>query len=248
MTRLTASELEAVLSFLEEVHGLEGPSSVAPELLDRLARLVHCEDASFFEVDHPKRVVNERVVCSWHEQPWHGMPDDVWTCARTVVLQRRKLAGGPGPIALSDVFERRLRVSKEFNPNRRDEGWVDDIHVDLDPPRRWRAQLSCFSTRDFGARERRILQLVRPHLAAIYQTAMLRRRLSELEPTLDAEAVAELTPREREVIECVARGLSNAEIARVLVVELSTVRKHLEHVYAKLGVRRRTAAVAKVRG
>ena len=45
----------------------------------------------------------------------------------------------------------------------------------------------------------------------------------------------------------VAGGLSNAEIASVLVVERSTVRKHLEHIYEKLGVRSRTAALAKVR-
>jgi DNA-binding CsgD family transcriptional regulator len=45
----------------------------------------------------------------------------------------------------------------------------------------------------------------------------------------------------------VAEGLSNAEIARVLVVEPSTVRKHLEHIYAKLGVGSRTAALAKLR-
>lgn len=46
---------------------------------------------------------------------------------------------------------------------------------------------------------------------------------------------------------CVADGLSNEEIAKVLVVERSTVRKHLEHVYDKLGVRSRTAALAKLR-
>jgi ATP/maltotriose-dependent transcriptional regulator MalT len=50
------------------------------------------------------------------------------------------------------------------------------------------------------------------------------------------------------VMLCIADGLSNAEIASVLVVERSTVRKHLEHVYEKLGVRSRTAALAKLRG
>ena len=59
--------------------------------------------------------------------------------------------------------------------------------------------------------------------------------------------MVELTPREQEVMRCVADGLSNAEIAQVLVVEPSTVRKHLENVYEKLGVRRRTAALAKLR-
>jgi DNA-binding CsgD family transcriptional regulator len=55
-----------------------------------------------------------------------------------------------------------------------------------------------------------------------------------------------LTPREREVMRCVATGLSNTEIARRLWVEHATVRKHLEHVFEKLGVRSRTAALAKL--
>ena len=42
-------------------------------------------------------------------------------------------------------------------------------------------------------------------------------------------------------------GLSNSEIARRLWIELPTVRKHLEHIYQKLGVSSRTAAVAKLR-
>jgi DNA-binding CsgD family transcriptional regulator len=55
---------------------------------------------------------------------------------------------------------------------------------------------------------------------------------------------AELTAREREVLAWVARGMTNAEIARLLWLAPSTVRKHLENVYAKLGVSTRTAAVA----
>jgi DNA-binding CsgD family transcriptional regulator len=54
----------------------------------------------------------------------------------------------------------------------------------------------------------------------------------------------QLTPRERQVLSWVARGKTNAEIARLLWLAPSTVRKHLEHVYAKLGVNTRTAAVA----
>ncbi len=55
-----------------------------------------------------------------------------------------------------------------------------------------------------------------------------------------------LTSREREVMRCVADGLSNTEIAGRLWIERATVRKHLEHVYDKLGVRSRTAALAKL--
>lgn len=54
-----------------------------------------------------------------------------------------------------------------------------------------------------------------------------------------------LTPREREVLGLVGTGLTNAEIARELWVQPSTVAKHLEQAYAKLGVHNRTAAVAR---
>jgi DNA-binding CsgD family transcriptional regulator len=57
-----------------------------------------------------------------------------------------------------------------------------------------------------------------------------------------------LTRREREVLGWVARGKTNAEIAQLLWLAPSTVRKHLENVYAKLGVSTRTAAVARFLG
>lgn len=56
-----------------------------------------------------------------------------------------------------------------------------------------------------------------------------------------------VTRREREILGLVAEGLTNAQIARRLWVAPSTVAKHLEQVYEKLGVHSRTAAVAKVR-
>jgi LuxR family maltose regulon positive regulatory protein len=56
-----------------------------------------------------------------------------------------------------------------------------------------------------------------------------------------------LTAREREVFELMADGLSNKEIAAQLVISQATVKVHLRHVYEKLGVRNRTAAIAKLR-
>ena len=57
----------------------------------------------------------------------------------------------------------------------------------------------------------------------------------------------ELTEREREVLDLVARGLTNAEIARRLVVSDKTVRNHVSNVFAKLHVASRAAAVARAR-
>jgi DNA-binding NarL/FixJ family response regulator len=53
-----------------------------------------------------------------------------------------------------------------------------------------------------------------------------------------------LTTREGEVLELVAAGLTNAGIAERMWISPGTVKKHLDNVYAKLGVTNRAAAVA----
>lgn len=57
----------------------------------------------------------------------------------------------------------------------------------------------------------------------------------------------ELTAREREVLDLVARGLTNTAIARRLMLSEKTVRNNVSNVFAKLGVGNRSAAVAKAR-
>lgn len=69
-----------------------------------------------------------------------------------------------------------------------------------------------------------------------------------VEPKVDVEAPTEpLSERELEVLGLIALGMSNAEASRKLFIAPSTVKKHLEHIYGKLGVNRRTQAVARAR-
>ena len=62
-----------------------------------------------------------------------------------------------------------------------------------------------------------------------------------------APVVEPLTPREIEVLQLIAEGLSNREIAQKLSISLSTVKRHNANIYGKLVVNNRTQAVARAR-
>jgi len=67
------------------------------------------------------------------------------------------------------------------------------------------------------------------------------------EPSAPADAGPalpdELTPREAEVLGLIASGRTNSEIAEALVVSAATVKSHINHIFAKTGVRDRAQAV-----
>lgn len=58
-------------------------------------------------------------------------------------------------------------------------------------------------------------------------------------------STVQLSPREREVLQLLAQGLTNREIARSLTVSASTIKIHVEHILAKLGVSDRTQAAVR---
>jgi DNA-binding NarL/FixJ family response regulator len=71
---------------------------------------------------------------------------------------------------------------------------------------------------------------------------MLARALSQL--PRDADRSGRLTPREREILELVAQGMSNKAIAAELSLRLNTVRNHVQNVLTKLDAHSKLEAVA----
>ena len=76
-------------------------------------------------------------------------------------------------------------------------------------------------------------------------TFRLLERFAEAQPSTepDPAIISGLTEREREILELIARGLSNAEVAHQLFLGETTVKSHVSNIFRKLGVRDRVQAV-----
>ena len=108
----------------------------------------------------------------------------------------------------------------------------------------------------FTDQDRRLLDRLQPHLAAAQRNATrFSQALSGVQRTEEipgpqlagravppAAVIDRLTARERDVLARIASGQTNAQIARALDISAGTVRKHVEHILARLGAPSRTAA------
>lgn len=83
--------------------------------------------------------------------------------------------------------------------------------------------------------------------AVIFGPAVARRMQRFFEAPRTVSAFPELTPREHEVLELVAQGRNNPEIARLLDVSPKTVRNHVSNLFTKLQVADRAQAIVRAR-
>jgi DNA-binding NarL/FixJ family response regulator len=153
-----------------------------------------------------------------------------------VVLMDIQMPNLDGIEAIKQLPNHRVLVLTTFG--------LDEYIVDA-----LRAGASGFITKDVPAEE--LVHAVRVVAGgdALLTPAVTRQLLNRVGRRLPApighqpEALSELTEREREVLELLARGMSNAEIADALVVGEATVKTHVSNVLMKLGLRDRVQAV-----
>ncbi|EPD66651.1 helix-turn-helix transcriptional regulator [Streptomyces sp. HGB0020] len=240
MSRHTITErhMRAMLDVVDDARHADSREVPPLILLEGLGRLVPCDLAEFSELDIPTRRVlaGQAVEYGGH----YPEPDDEvwyrWRHQHPHCVDVERSHGHLEVAQMSDYMGvRDFRNLALFSDYMRP--FVNMLVVALPtaPGRMRKFHFSRENARPFTERDLLTMQLLRPHLIALYREAARRRH----EPV-------RLTPRELDVLRAVANGLSTEDIAGQLVVSTSTVRKHLENTYRKLGVSSRTAALARV--
>ena len=237
-------DLAAIVS--EERCDVPPTVGLAPSLLADLKAEIPCDVIAFAEFD------SGRLGCSFVQalpSIVPGIPDPAgapvigfdpvrwdhyWDCACCSYPDRT--ADLRSVTSISDFYSERQWRSVECGINR-PLGFHRGLMLSLPPstPSAGRTLRLFFFRQtgmDFSDRDRNMLTLLRPHLHQSYLDAERRRH-----------PLARLTPRQDELMILVAAGHTNAQIARQLGISEGTVRTHLEHVFARLGVASRTAAV-----
>jgi DNA-binding CsgD family transcriptional regulator len=243
-TRVGHRDLHAVLALVSEAAAADGGQPFERHTIERLLRMIPADRGGYFEYR------NGGIVCG---EPSNDYLVDVpaesdlvdWrseTVAQAVAswpLRDSEATIRAGALKLSDFLTgSRLRRNMWYREVMVRGGVAHELKVWL--PSSTHSTCGFFlvrasGTRDFDERDRAVLDVLRPHLTVVRERWERRRR-----PT-------GLTDREAQVLELVARGSTNQEIAETLVISRTTVRTHLENIFEKLDVHTRTAAVARLR-
>jgi DNA-binding CsgD family transcriptional regulator len=243
MESLRTRDLRAALEFVETAWALAADRPFSPETLSALNELIPCDCLAYCDVDRVHRHALEYVGTD--EDAVGEEMELFWRIVDEHPLCRHQQAYADfSARRLSDVVSGpRFLNSRVYAEWFRPSGLHAELEVGV---ARSRTQTRNFVLNrahgDFSVRERDLLELLRPHLRRIHEMTQLRRAAEASEPD-DRDR---LTAREAEILELVAAGLTNAAIAERLWVSPGTVKKHLENVYAKLGVANRAAAVVRI--
>ena len=238
---MNSKAVRGVLGLVADAESLGSVETYHAELVAAMAAVFPCEIVSFneFWVERPAGARGSPAVTCTSSPPVE--PRDAIPVALLPAffrymadhpLIRLHAAGDLGAYRLSDTtsmrcFRRAPLYGEFFGPA----AIGHQLSLGLEArPGRLTGMWFNRARREFSDDDLLVAELLRPHLQAAEVTV---RR---------AAARARLTAREREVLDLVATGATNAAVAEALVVSSATVKKHLDNIYAKLGTGSRAAA------
>ena len=239
---VSATDMRSVRDILNALHTDPGPNPIPDSALDPLTRLIPCNDISHVTINPSRRTLADlgifRVDADGPNADEDGVNDLFWAAYDTDLVcrypyQTKRVDQVLG--AEDFMSDRELANSLTGELFRIQQVRFNIIMpLSLDGGTEERFELFRTDGYAFTAREKLLLTLLRPHFADRAHRVNLTRRH------------AALTDRQEQILSLVAQGLSNREIAAELVLAEGTVRRHLDNIYTRLGVRRRTAALAAV--
>jgi DNA-binding CsgD family transcriptional regulator len=233
---LRSADYKAVLEFVEDAWAASGERPFTAATIEALDRLVPSDRVGYTDVDRVARRVHEYVGNDGDD----GGVEEFWAIVEDHPICRHQQAYADfSATRLSDVISpRRLVHSPIYAVWFRKYDLAAELEIGIGTRARTRNFVLDRADGDYSRRDRAVLELVRPHLARIHEQTALRAQAG----TTTLEDAHGLTTRETEILELVACGLTNAAIAERLWISPGTVKKHLDNIYTKLGVRTRTAA------
>lgn len=241
MAGIHEPDLRTLIEAVEEMTAnLDGPA-VPWTLLTVLNRLISCEEIGFSEVNHRRRrFISAQYIegaVTGFEGEKEAASEPWWALAAATKTAAHPRMSPPGGIRRwsAQYTRAEIRSSPLYQEYWRGVGDLMAVYFPA-PAGCTRRLLLWRGTPDrFTGRDEAVVRLLGPHL---FEIDRLARRQRDGSPTL--------TTREWQVLELVAQGASNAEIAAALVMSVATVRKHMEHIFDRSGVRTRSAAVARL--
>ena len=245
MRRLDSGDLERIGRFVAETAAIGGDEPFPPACLEALQRLIPCDSVAFCELDRVSERVLGYVALPARSDGEADAGLAYWDVRHEhPVCRYHEASGDWRAYRITDfVGTRRFRSSRIYADWFRPQHVERLITVGLDSPLSHTRVflLERNGGGDFDPADCLVLDVLRPYLAMRYDAARVR---AEAVP---ASCVA-LTRRERQVLDAVAEGKTNHQVAEALLISDGTVRRHLENAYAKLGVHTRTAAVRALNG
>jgi len=231
VTRLRESDFEKALEVLYAAGEVEGAVAFPHPVLQALRELVPCDVVTFHQGS-----ARPDCVLLYVGDPLGPVTADVREAHRRL-KHEDPLQPAHGARTLSDVVApREFRRTAFYQYVHRPLGIEHMLQLYIDPECTDARLEFDRSETDFSTRDRGVLELLLPNLRQLLRAAA-RRATGGRRANL-------LSAREREVLDHVAEGQTNDQIAYALQISSQTVRKHLENAFDKLGVHTRTAAVA----